>query len=122
MERPTQVVVIAILIALIGAVAALRLDTDAGVSTLVDRGSGTYSATKQFDQKFGSDPVVVLVKGDLGKLLLGPDLARLTGLEACLAGRDDKECRAESEGAYQRRDERARLARLRLRPVAGATH
>jgi hydrophobe/amphiphile efflux-3 (HAE3) family protein len=85
-ERPTQVVVIAILIALIGAVAALRLDTDAGVSTLVDRGSGTYNATKDFDQKFGSDPVVVLVKGDLGKLLLGPDLARLTGLEACLAG------------------------------------
>ncbi len=85
-ERPTQVVVIAILIALIGAVAALRLDTDAGVSTLVDRGSGTYQATKDFDQKFGSDPVVVLVKGDLGKLLLSPDLARLTGLEACLAG------------------------------------
>jgi uncharacterized protein len=85
-ERPTQVVVIAILIALIGVVAALRLDTDAGVSTLVDRGSGTYQATRDFDQKFGSDPVVVLVKGDLGKLLLGPDLGRLTGLEACLAG------------------------------------
>ncbi len=85
-ERPTQVVVAAILVALIGAVAALRLDTNAGVDTLVDRGSGTYAATRDFDQKFGDDPVAVLVKGDLGKLLLTNDLARLLGLESCLAG------------------------------------
>jgi uncharacterized protein len=85
-ERPTQVVVIAVLVALIGAAAALRLGADAGVGTLVDRGSETYRATRAFDQKFGDDPVAVLVKGDLGKLLLTDDLARLTGLEACLAG------------------------------------
>jgi uncharacterized protein len=85
-ERPTQVVVAAVLIALIGAVAALRLQPNAGVDTLVDRGSQTYAATQDFKQKFGDDAVEILVKGDLGRLLLTPDLGRLLGLESCLSG------------------------------------
>jgi hydrophobe/amphiphile efflux-3 (HAE3) family protein len=85
-ERPTQVVVAAILVALIGAVAALRLETNAGVDTLVDRGSPTYAATQDFKQKFGDDAVAILVKGDLGRLLETADLGRLLGLESCLSG------------------------------------
>ena len=85
-ERPTQVVVAAILVALIGTIAALRLETNAGVDTLVDRGSPTYAATQDFKQKFGDDAVAILVKGDLGRLLLTSDLGRLLGLESCLSG------------------------------------
>jgi hydrophobe/amphiphile efflux-3 (HAE3) family protein len=85
-ERPTQVVVAAVLIALIGGVAALRLETNAGVDTLVDRGSETYAATQDFKQKFGDDAVEILVKGDLGRLLLTADLGRMLALESCLSG------------------------------------
>jgi len=85
-ERPTQVVVAAILLTLIGTIAALRLETNAGVDTLVDRGSPTYAATQDFKAKFGDDAVAILVKGDLGRLLLTADLGRLLGLESCLSG------------------------------------
>ena len=61
-ERPTQVVAGAVLLTLIGAVAALRLAPDASVSSLVDRGSVTYAATQDFHRQFGDDPVVVMVR------------------------------------------------------------
>ncbi len=74
------------LVALIGAVAALRLQPNAGVDTLVDRGSPTYEQTQKFKQTFGDDPVEVLIRGPLDKILLGPDLGRLLALEGCLSG------------------------------------
>src|SRR3954452_15887513 len=80
------VVVGAILLTLIGAVAALRLSPNAGVDTLVDKGSTTYQQTQDFHRTFGDDPVEVLVKGDLGKLMLTSDLEHLLALEGCLAG------------------------------------
>jgi uncharacterized protein len=86
-ERPTQVVAGAVLLTLIGAVAALRLAPDASVSSLVDRGSATYAATQDFHRQFGDDPVVVMVRDDLGQLLLTPERDRLLGLEGCLAGK-----------------------------------
>ncbi len=85
-ERPVPVVVAAILLALIGAIAALRLQTDAGVDTLVDRGSSTYGQTQQFHRTFGDDPVEVLVRGNLAKLMLTSDIEKMLALEGCLAG------------------------------------
>lgn len=85
-ERPTQVVVGAILLTLIGAIAALRLSPDASVSSLTDRDSDTYAATQQFHQQFGDDPVVVMAQDDLGRLLLTPQRNKLLALEGCLAG------------------------------------
>ena len=86
-ERPTQVVVAAALLTLIGAIAALRLAPDASIDSLVDRGSSTYAATQQFHRQFGDDPAVILVKDDLGRLLLTPQRDRLLALEGCLAGK-----------------------------------
>ncbi len=86
-ERPTQVVVAAILLTLIGAVAALRLAPDASVGSLVDRDSQTYAATQEFHNQFGDDPVVVMVRDDLGRLLLTPQRDRLLALEGCLSGK-----------------------------------
>ena len=86
-ERPTQVLVAAILVALIGAIAALRLAPDASVNSLVDHDSQAYAATQDFHQQFGDDPVVVMVRDDLGHLLLTPQRDRLLALEGCLSGK-----------------------------------
>jgi hypothetical protein len=86
-ERPMPVIVGAVLLALIGAVAALRLEADRSPSSLVDRGSSTYAATQSFYKAFGDEPVEVLVKGDLTQLLETRNLGHLLALESCLSGK-----------------------------------
>src|SRR5690348_2441014 len=85
-ERPTPVIVAAVLLTLIGAIAALRLEADRSPSSLVDRGSSTYAATQNLYKAFGDEPVEVLVKGDLNQLLQTRNLGRLLALESCLSG------------------------------------
>ncbi len=85
-EQPIPVVVGVVLVAVIGAVAALRLEPDAGTDQLVDNDSAAYRATQDFEQKFGDDAVVVLVQGDLDQLVLTSDLGKLLSLEGCLSG------------------------------------
>jgi uncharacterized protein len=86
-ERPTPVIVAAVLLALIGAVAALRLEADRSPNSLVDKGSTTYADTQDFYKQFGDEPVEVLVKGDLRQLLLTSNLGKLLALESCLSGK-----------------------------------
>ena len=80
--------VIVPIVALTGAgiFAATRLDTSAGTDTLVSKGSSEFQATQDFHQKFGDEPVIVLVKEDLRKLVLTKDLEPLFELEECFAG------------------------------------
>jgi hydrophobe/amphiphile efflux-3 (HAE3) family protein len=84
------VLVVAGVIAIAAAVAATQVDTDAGLGTLVGTGDPTYEATQQARAEFGEEPVVVLVKESLPKLLLGKDLLRLLRLEGCLSGKVPK--------------------------------
>ena len=86
-ERPLPVIVAAVLLALIGAVAALGLEADRSPSSLVDRGSDSYSKTQDFYDQFGDEPVEILVKGDLRQLLLTSNLGKLLALESCLSGK-----------------------------------
>src|SRR5215213_1616949 len=86
-ERPMPVIVAAVLLALIGAIAALRLEADRSPNSLVDKGSSTYTQTQDFYKQFGDEPVEVLVKGDLRQLLLTSNLGKLLGLESCLSGK-----------------------------------
>jgi uncharacterized protein len=69
-----------------GVFAATRLDTNAGTDTLVSKGSSEFKATQDFHEKFGDEPVIVLVKEDLRKLVLTKDLEPLFELEECFAG------------------------------------
>ena len=69
-----------------GIFAATQLDTNAGTDTLVSKGSSEYQATQDFHQKFGDEPVIVLAKEDLRKLVLTKDLEPLFELEECFAG------------------------------------
>ena len=85
-ERPAPVLAATVLVTMVGAVAALRLEADAGTGQLVDRDSEAFAATEAFKREFGDDPVAVLVKGDLEQLVLTADLATLLSLEGCLSG------------------------------------
>jgi uncharacterized protein len=86
-ERPTPVIVAAVLVALIGAVGALKLEADRSPDSLVDKGSSTFTETQDFYNQFGAEPVEVLVKGDLRQLLLTSNLGKLLALESCLSGK-----------------------------------
>jgi uncharacterized protein len=86
-ERPTPVIVAAVLLTLIGAIAALRLEADRSPDSLVDQGSSTYAETQSFYRSFGGEPVEILVKGELSRLLQAQNLGRLLGLESCLSGK-----------------------------------
>ena len=88
--RRGAVLTAALLLTLIGVVAAARLDTDASTGTLVDRGSDTYAASEEFKEKFGDDAIPILVrsdaKHDLRDLMLTEDLGQILAFEDCLAG------------------------------------
>jgi uncharacterized protein len=85
-RRPVLTLAIVGALALVGAVAALSLRPSAATDTLVGKSSSTYRETQRFYARFGEEPVEVLVKGDLRKLVLSSDIDRLVGLEGCLSG------------------------------------
>jgi hydrophobe/amphiphile efflux-3 (HAE3) family protein len=76
-----------VIVAIGAAVGATQIQTDAGVDTLADSDSTTYEATQQVRQDFGEEPVVVLVKGELPRLLLSQNIFKLLRLEGCLSGK-----------------------------------
>ena len=67
------------------AIAALGLRPTAATQTLVGSSSAAYKNTQSYYKRFGEEPVEVLVKGDLRKLVLSSDIGRLVGLEGCLS-------------------------------------
>ncbi|HUR87343.1 MAG TPA: MMPL family transporter [Solirubrobacteraceae bacterium] len=85
-RRPALVLAVTAVLALAGVALALRLQPDAGIDTLVGKDTESYAATADYRARFGDDPIIVLVRGDLTKLLLTQDLERLIGLEGCIAG------------------------------------
>lgn len=81
---------VSLLVAVGAAVGATRVPTDAGVGTLVGSGTASYRATQQVRREFGEEPVVVLARGDLQRLILTKNIFRLLRLEGCLAGKVPK--------------------------------
>jgi uncharacterized protein len=86
-RRPLAAGLIVAALALVGAAFALRLHPSARTDTLVGRGSDSYRATTELHNRFGDDPVIVLVRGDLRRTVLTDDLGRVIGLEGCISGR-----------------------------------
>ena len=85
-RRPALVLALTVVLALAAGALALRLQPDAGIDTLVGTRTAAYGATASYRARFGDDPIIVLVRGDLTKLLLTQDLERLIGLEGCISG------------------------------------
>lgn len=86
-RRPLLVVVCAVALGAVGAGLAVGLTPSTAMNTFVDGSSHTYEQTQSFYRSFGQEPVEIVVKGNLQKLVLSEDIERLAGLEGCLAGR-----------------------------------
>ena len=85
-RRPLVPLVAVALVAVAGALLALRLEPSSGTDSLVSQGSRTFEQTERFKRDFGDDAVVVLVQGSLQRTLLSADLQKLIELEGCLSG------------------------------------
>ncbi len=85
-RRPLVPLVAVAVIAVAGALLALRLEPSTGTDSLVSQGSDTFEQTERFKQDFGDDAIVVLVEGDLQRTMLTSDLQKLIQLEGCLSG------------------------------------
>jgi uncharacterized protein len=85
-ERPTAVIALTVLLTLVAAIGALRLEADRDPESLLDNGSDAFAATERYYERFGDEPVRVLVEGDLERLLLSDDLPTLLAFEGCLSG------------------------------------
>jgi hydrophobe/amphiphile efflux-3 (HAE3) family protein len=85
-RRPLAVGLVVTGLALGGAALALRLEPNAATDTLVGRSSASFQATERYHQRFGDDAVIILVRGELAKLVLTQDIERLLGLEGCISG------------------------------------
>ena len=88
--NPVATVVVVAALALVGVGLSLRLQPSASTDTLVGRDSEAFKATERFRDTFGDDAVIVMVRGNLQKTVLTPDLTRLIGLEGCLSGNAPK--------------------------------
>jgi preprotein translocase subunit SecF len=87
--RPVLVLGVVVALGLGGGALALSLRPSTGIGTFVGSSSASYRATQAWHQHFGGDSIVILVREPLTDLGQTKDLARLTFLEACLAGRVD---------------------------------
>jgi uncharacterized protein len=85
-RRPLLVIALAVALGAGGGALALRLHPTAAADTFVGRSSADYRATQRYWGAFGEEPIDVMVRGDLRRLLLGSDIERLLGLEGCLSG------------------------------------
>jgi hydrophobe/amphiphile efflux-3 (HAE3) family protein len=86
-EHARPLLAVAVALAAGGAVGATQIPTDAGVGTLADSDSATYEATREVREDFGEEPVVVLVRGELPRLILTRNVFKLLRLEGCLSGK-----------------------------------
>ena len=85
-RRPVLTVAIVLTLAIAGGLVALGLKPSAGTDTFVSRSSADYRATALDHREFGGDAVAILIREPLRDLVDTKDLAKVTFLEACLAG------------------------------------
>ena len=89
-RRPVAVSLAVLVLAVLGALFALRLQPSAETETLVGRSTPGYAATELLHERFGDDAVYVVVRESTVRIALGEDLGRVFGLEGCLAGNTTK--------------------------------
>lgn len=85
-RQPRRVLIVAVLVAVAGALLTLRLEPSAATDTLVGRGTDSFQATEKLYEDFGDEPIAVLAQGALQDLVLSENLGKLVGLEGCLSG------------------------------------
>ena len=93
-EHARPLLAVTLVVAIGAAIGATQIPTDAGVGTLANSDSAAYRATEEVRRDFGEEPVVVLVKGELQRLLLTENIFKLLRLEGCLSGKVPKGAQA----------------------------
>jgi uncharacterized protein len=93
-RRAPLVVAVVVVLSLLAALLALRLDPSASPSTFVDRDGAAAKATDDLHRKFGDEPIVILVRGPLTGMLLTQDVGRMLSLEGCISGNQPRAARA----------------------------
>ncbi|MDQ6748076.1 MAG: hypothetical protein M3010_08250, partial [Candidatus Dormibacteraeota bacterium] len=83
LRRPrAALVVIAVLSVLLGYVGLRLASFDTAADTIVDPGSAAFQHEIVYENTFGADPIVILVQGDVQKILAGQGLQQLIRIEA----------------------------------------
>ena len=80
------VVAVGVVLAAAGLLLALGLTPDAGPGKLSDADNAASTASAQLHRAFGDEPVVIMVRGRLTRMLLTQDVQQLLGLEGCISG------------------------------------
>jgi predicted RND superfamily exporter protein len=85
-RHAARVFAVGAVLAVAGLVLTLGLGPSAGPGKLSDADNDASAATAQFHRAFGDEPVAIVVKGALTRMLLTEDVQQLLGLEGCISG------------------------------------
>lgn len=89
-ERPWPFLAVVAVAVVLSLLALARAPVQPVEEALLDRDTDAWAATERAERDFGSDPVIIVVSGDLDRILDPAGLDRLSVLETCLAGRIER--------------------------------
>jgi hydrophobe/amphiphile efflux-3 (HAE3) family protein len=93
-RRPRPVIAVLAVLVVASGIGLASMPVQPVTDALFDRETEGYIATERAERSFGTDPVIVLARGDLRKTLTPANLERLSVLETCVSG-DIREGRGE---------------------------
>ena len=85
-RRPWPVLALLTVLAIASAAGLSGMKVQPVTEAFFDRGTDGFEATERAERTFGTDPVVVLARGDLQEIVTAENLESLSVLETCLAG------------------------------------
>ena len=85
-RRPWPVLVLLTALAIASGAGLAGMKVQPVTDAFFDRGTDGFEATERAEKTFGTDPVVVLARGDLEEIVAAENLESLSVLETCLAG------------------------------------
>jgi len=85
-RRPWPVLALLTVLAIASAVGLSGMKVQPVTDAFFDRSTEGFQATERAEATFGTDPVVVLARGDLSEIVKAKNLESLSVLETCLAG------------------------------------
>jgi hydrophobe/amphiphile efflux-3 (HAE3) family protein len=85
-RRPWPVLAVLGVLAVGAGIGISSMSVQPVTEALFDRSTEGYQATQRAEESFGTDPVVILARGPLRKILSRDNLEKLSVLETCVAG------------------------------------
>lgn len=85
-RRPWPVLVLLTVFAIASAAGLSGMKAQPVTDAFFDRSTEGFKATERAEATFGTDPIVVLARGDLSEIVTAKNLESMSVLETCLAG------------------------------------